>query len=807
MKIKLLLLLLLISSVTRAQKFVDYENPKEYQIGNITISGVKYLNHSALIQLSGIVPGQKIKIPGDEITRAIEKLWKQGLFSDVKISIVKIDGDVIVLDIYLQERPKLAKVFYKGIRKTEEDDLNDKINLVPGTKVTEHVIMKTSNIIKDYFAEKGFYNADVRIVAIDDSLLQNVVNLNINVDKQNKVKINEIIIEGNSHFPEKKIKRYLKETKIKRWYGLFKPSKYIAEKFTEDKKLLIDKYNENGYRDARILADSIYPFSDGLLNIYIKIEEGKQYYFRNITWVGNTKYATTQLNKSLDIKKGDLYDQNRLDKRLSSDQDATGNLYLDDGYLFFRSIPREVQIVNDSVDIEIMIYEGPQANIDRVIINGNTRTNEHVARREVYTLPGELFSKSDIIRSVRELAQLGNFDPEKLMPVPTPNYEEGTVNIEYPVVEKSNDMFELSGGWGANMFVGRLGLRFNNFSTRNLFDKKSWQPLPTGDGQQLSISFQSNGKYYQYYNLSFVEPWLGGKKPNSLTVSLYHNLMGYGTSKMKVYGAAVGLGKRLQWPDNYFSLYNEINYQNYQMTNYTRFEGFDPNGVANNINFKTVFSRNSVDNPIYSRRGSSFTLTMQLTPPYSTLAKKDVSQIADSLRWKWVEYHKWTFKSTTFNPIVGDLVFHTKVEFGIVGFYNKILGYPPFEGFSLGGDGMGYYTFGKDIVGLRGYENETLTPSEGGNVYSKYTMEVRYPLTLSESAQIYALTFVEAGNAWNRLDQFNPFKMYRSAGIGARVFLPMLGMLGIDWGYGFDPLPGQSEVSGGQFHFLLGQQF
>lgn len=808
MKGKLLILLLFISCNLFAQTTVNYDDPKEYILGGVSISGIKFLNHNALIQLSGLSIGQKIKIPGEDVTHAIEKLWRQGLFSDVKIRIVKIEGKNVFLDIYLQERPKLSKVYFKGIRKSEKDDLRDKTSLIAGTKVTKHVIMKAKNVIKNYYAEKGFYNTDVIIIQKADTLLQNVVNLHINIDKREKVKIKEIIIEGNTAFSDKKVKRYLKETKIKRWYGLFKPSKYIEDKFKEDKKNLITKYNKFGYRNARILDDSVYLVDNNtMLNLYLKVHEGKQFYFRNITWVGNTKYSTRLLSKALDINKGDLYDQNKLDERLTTAQDAVSNIYLDDGYLFFRAIPKEVLIENDSIDIEIMIVEGPQATIDRVIISGNTRTNDHVIRRETrYTPPGQLFSKSGIIRVVRELAQLGNFDAEKLAPNPVPDPMAGTVNIQYPVIERSSDMFELSGGWGANMFVGRVGLKFNNFSTKNIFDKQAWQPLPVGDGQQLSISIQSNGKYYQYYNVSFVEPWLGGKKPNSLSLSLYMNKgrTYYSVGEYKVYGASLGLGRRLKWPDDYFQLYNEFSYQYYQ--NYA--------GIlagTNNITFKTVFSRNSVDYPIYPRRGSNYSITMQLTPPYSAI-NDNILEDLEKNKYRWMEYHKWLFKAQNFYPIYKDFVLHTKIEYGFVGYYNREIGYPPLEGFSVGGDGMGYYTFGKDIIGLRGYENGTLTPKDAngqdnGNLYSKYTFELRYPLTLSESAQIYAMTFIEAGNAWSNLEQFNPFKMYRSAGIGVRVFLPMLGMLGIDWGYGFDPLSGSSTPSGGQFHFTMGQQF
>jgi len=511
MKSKLLLLLLVIL-VTAKNSFsqfeVNYDSPKEYTIGGITVSGIKYLNKQALIQISGLKVGQKIRVPGDEITRSIEKLWKQGLFSDVSIGITDITvDDKIFLDIKLEERPKINKVLYKGVRSGEKEDLNDKIKVIPGTKVTEHVLTKTKNIITEQ----------------PDTMMQNVENLIINVDKGHKVKIQSISCEGNEQIPDKKVRKYLKQTKQKRWYGMFKPSKFIRKKFEEDKQTLIKKFNSHGFRDAEILGDSVYRIDDRLVGVNIKVYEGKKYYFRNIKWVGNEKYSTDMLQRRLDIKKGDLYDQNRLDERINTDKDAVSNIYMDDGYLFFHAIPKEVSVVNDSVDVEIMVFEGPQAYINEIIITGNTITNDHVPRRELYTLPGELFSKSDVIGSVRELAQLGNFEPEKLLPNPVPDYNNSTVDIEYPLVEKRNDMFEISAGWGGGYFVGKMGVTFNNFSTKNFFDKSSWRPLPQGDGQKLSLSVQTNGKYYQTYAISFSEPWLGGKRRNSFSVSMYYS--------------------------------------------------------------------------------------------------------------------------------------------------------------------------------------------------------------------------------------------------------------------------------------------
>ncbi|MBQ3655372.1 MAG: outer membrane protein assembly factor BamA [Bacteroidales bacterium] len=820
MKSKLLLLLLVIL-VTAKNSFsqieVNYDSPKEYTIGGITVSGIKYLNKQALIQISGLKVGQKIRVPGDEITRSIEKLWKQGLFSDVSIGITDISvDDKIFLDIKLEERPKINKVLYKGVRSGEKEDLNDKIKVVPGTKVTEHVLTKTKNIITEHYYDKGFYNVEVRITEQPDTMMQNVENLVINVDKGHKVKIKSISCEGNEQITDQKVRKYLKQTKQKRWYGMFKPSKFIRKKFEEDKETLIKKFNSHGFRDAEILGDSVYKIDDRLVGVNIKVYEGKKYYFRNIKWVGNEKYSTDMLQRRLDIKKGDLYDQNRLDERINTDKDAVSNIYMDDGYLFFHAIPKEVSVVNDSVDVEIMVFEGPQAYINDIIITGNTITNDHVPRRELYTLPGELFSKSDVIGSVRELAQLGNFEPEKLLPNPVPDYNNATVDIEYPLVEKRNDMFEISAGWGGGYFVGKMGVTFNNFSTKNFFDKSSWRPLPQGDGQKLSLSVQTNGRYYQTYAISFSEPWLGGKRRNSFSVSMYYsnidmrnaNSRSYYYStynyRMQVWGASVGLGRRLSWPDNYFQLYGELFFKRYKLIDYPYdlFEGFS-NGNANETGIKIVFSRNNIDAPIYSRRGSSFAFTFELTPPYSLLKEKNYAEISSSDKWKWVEYHKYGFEANNFTQLVGDLVLHTKIQYGFSCYYNKDMGYSPFQGYTMGGDGMNTYRYGKDVIGMRGYEEEMI--SSNGNAYAKYSLELRYPAILSESATIYGIGFIEGGNCWKNIYEFKPFDMYRTAGAGVRVFLPMLGMLGLDWGWGFDAPAAQDSKS--VLQFTMGQNF
>jgi outer membrane protein insertion porin family len=809
--------LLLITS--NAQINIDYENPQEYEIAGIQTRGIRYLDNTSLIQVSGLSVGQTILIPGDAITDALKKLWDQKMFSDVEINALKVENNKIWLEIYLEERPRLSEVKFYGIKNADEEELTEKLELIKGRQITENTLVVSKNIIEDYYAEKGYSKTKVRIFKKQDTTYQNAVILNIYVDKLKKTRIENLVIDGNTVISNRKLKWFkIKDTKEKRWYGLIKPSKYIVDKYEDDKKKIIAEYNKKGYRDAKIIEDSVYPANNQNVNIYIKIEEGKQYFFRDIKWIGNTKYETSDLNKKLQIKKGDVYNREKLDNRLTIDQDAVGNLYMDNGYLFFNINTVERKIENDSVDIELRIYEGPIARINEIIIKGNDRTNDNVIRRELYTVPGELFSKNDIIRSIRELANLGHFDPERIVPTPLPNAAEGTVDIEYSLVERGNDRVEISGGWGAGMLVGRLGLSFNNFSIQNIFDKKAWRPLPTGDGQKFSINAQTNGTAYQYYSITFQEPWLGGKKPNSLSVSLYYNRQTNRTyynpnpstlMTADVAGISLGLGRRLKWPDNYFTIYNSLGYQYYTLNDwqYRSYIRDVTNGTYNSINFNTVFGRNSVDNPLYSRRGSEFSLGIELTPPLSLMNNKNYASMDTQDKYKWLEYHKWNFTARWFTPIWDDLVFHTRTEFGILGFYNKAIGYSPIGGFSLGGSGMAYYSYGVDIIGLRGYSDGDLTPAAGGNIYTKYTMELRYPVVLSETATIFALAFAEAGNAWSNTKTFNPFTVKKSAGIGVRIFLPMLGQLGFDWGYGFDSQNNETGPHKGEFHFTMGQQF
>ena len=880
-KIKLFIILLLISVKVFSQEAksdstnfsIYYSSPKEYVIAGIEVQGIRYLDTQVLLQISGLSIGDKIMVPGDAITNSIKKLWNHGLFSDVKITADKISGDNIWLRINLQERPRLAEVNFNGVSKSEKDDITKKVLLLKGSQVTDNQVNTAKKAIKNIFLEKGFLNTEVNIIQRDDTTQTNSVILDINVNKKEKVKIGEIVFHGNKNLKSGMLEGSMKKTKAKKLRNFFSSKKFLSEKYTEDKLNLVKKYNEKGYRDATILKDSITKLEGNKVRLDIWVDEGDKYYFRNIKWVGNTVYPSEYLKTVLGIKKGDVFDQKLLDKRTKDDEDAVSSVYLDHGYLFFNLSPIETKIESDSIDFEMRLYEGRQATIDKIMITGNTKTNEHVARREIRTLPGDLFDKSAIIRTVRELSQLGHFDPENINPDVRPHPENGTVDINYQLVEKANDQIELSGGWGANMFVGTVGLKFSNFSVRNIFNKEAWRPLPTGDGQSLSLKAQTSGAFYKSYSVSFTEPWFGGRKPNSFTVSLSYSKVNYsannslsstsspygtsdvGSSMYSPYGSsyspygygygyntvdpgstyvyssaagtadqiqittafAIGYGYRLNWPDDYFTLYHELSFQHYDLQNMAGYYYFlntgtgNGNGGFNNFSFKTAFGRNSTDNPLYTRHGSNFLLSLQLTPPYSLLNGVDYSNpaLSNEERYKWIEYHKWMFKGDWYSPLEKSekLVLHTKFEYGFLGYYNKYR-QSPFEGFRLGGSGMsGYNLYGSDIVALRGYKDYSLSTGYGSNLYNKLSMELRYPVMLKPSSTIYVLGFLEAGNAWNNFSDYNPFQLHRSAGAGVRIFLPMFGLMGIDWGYGFDPVAGQSDAAGSQFHFVIGQQF
>ncbi|OFX76811.1 MAG: outer membrane protein assembly factor BamA [Bacteroidetes bacterium GWE2_39_28] len=802
----------------------DYNRPQNYIVGGIKVSGIKYATENQVIGQTGLSVGDTIQIPSDEISSIIKRLYAQRLFSEVAMYIDSVSRDTVFLNLYLQERPRIIRWDFEGVRTGERTDLNERLKLRRGGELSDYVISSSSEIIRRFYVEKGFLQTEVNVKHEADSMVMNGVRVTFVVDRKSRVKIKKINFSGNENVKGSKLASAMKKTKDMRILNFFSSKKFNEKEYENDKKLLIQKYSERGYRDAKIVRDSIYYIEDGRLAIDFEIDEGNKYYFRDITWTGNSMYSAEQLNSILRIGKGDIYDVVSMEKRLfDAEEGNVTKLYRDRGYLFFRVMPVEKAIVGDSVDVEMRMFEGKPAIFNRIVINGNNVTNEKVARRELYTRPGYLFSQTALERSVRELATMGHFDPEKLSSASgtsvIPNEVTNTVDVTYNVEEKSNSQVELAGGWGGNTFVGTLGLSFNNFSLSKVFDKKAWRPVPLGDGQQLSIRFQTNGTYYTALSTSFAEPWLFGNKPTSLNISLYYTRQTNSyyfyqntDQSMEVYGMAAGIGTRLKWPDDRFVLYNELSAQSYKLKDWQYYFIFS-DGLSNNISWKIRLQRNSTDQPIYPRSGSDFMLGLQLTPPYSLFrpADTDYKSMTDAQRYKWIEYHKWTFKGTTYNRIAGDLVLMSRAFFGYLGYYSRNLGYSPFEGFIVGGDGMsGYNTYGSETIGLRGYPNSSLTPrinnSYSGNVYDKFTVELRYPLVLQAQSTIYALLFLEGGNSWSDIRDFNPFQIKRSAGFGVRVLLPIVGMLGIDWGYGFDPIEDKAR-SGSNFHFVIGQQF
>ena len=813
-----------VESIGSDDQQINFAQPKEYELGGITVSGIRYLDEGVLITLTGLNIGERFKIPGDKIATAIENLWKQGLLSDIKVTATKINGDRIFLNFELSERPRLSKFAFSGISKNEADKLRDKLQLVKGKVITENLIQITKNQVKDYYVEKGFLFVETTITTEKDTIGgPNQELMRISVSNKKRVKINKVTFHGNTQFESKKLRRKMKGSKEKGWYKIFSSSKFSEEAFEKDKEKVVATYASKGFRDVSISKDSVYKFSDRTVNIDVWIDEGPKYYFRNITWIGNTKYPTSQLDQMLGIKKGDIFSQSKLDEGLFISQSSRdiSSLYMDDGYLFFQVTPVEILVENDSIDIEMRIYEGKQATVNRVTVKGNSKTNDKVIMREIRTKPGQLFNRSDIIRTQQVLAQLGYFDQEKLNVTPRPNAADGTVDIEYIVEERPSDQLELSGGWGGGAgVVGTLGISFNNFSAKNIAKKGTWSPLPTGDGQKLSIRFQSNGRFFQSYNASFTEPWLGGKKPNSLSVSVFHSIQTDGLPKgnddrsvLKISGASIGLGKRLKWPDDVFQSYNELTFQRYSLDNWAGTFLFS-DGYSNNLNFEQTFSRNSVDGFIWIRSGSQLSFTLQLTPPFSLLDKgSDYATASAKEKYKWIEYHKWKFSGSWYKSLGTKFVLFSRTQIGILGFYNSDIGQSPFERFYLGGDGLsGFALDGREIIALRGYNNNTVTPringsTVGGTAYNKNTFELRFPVSLNPSATIYTLAFLEAGNNWLGTRNFNPLNLKRSAGVGVRIFLPMFGLLGLDWGYGFDEIEGNPGVNKGQFHFTIGQQF
>ncbi|CAN5430864.1 POTRA domain-containing protein [soil metagenome] len=864
---------------------LNYANPSEYFIAGIDITGLNVLDKNAMISLTGLKVGDKIKIPGDQIATAIRKMWKHGLVGDVSISVERIEGENAYLMITLAERPRLTDFYFTGISKSRQSSLKDDMKLIKGKIVNDAVIRNSELTVKKYFAKKGFLNTEVKITQEQDTLNRGGVRLRIGVDLKTKVRINEIVFEGNEMVGAGTLKKKLKKTheharlsihraifgavistppktykaaldssrKVsKKDFALFinrniklnvfSSSKFIRADFDEDKIKLIDYYNTQGYRDAEIISDTIVKHNGNSIDILFKISEGRKYYFRNIFWTGNYIHTAATLNKILDINKGDVYNKEQLDRRTTFNPkggaDISG-LYMDDGYLFFRVTPVEVAIVGDSIDIEMRIFEGEQATIDKVIISGNERTSDHVIRRELSTVPGRKFRRSDIIRTQQMLGSMGYFNPQKIEQDIRPNPANGTVDIEWKVEEQSNDQVQLSGGWGGYYgFVGTVGLTFNNFSARNIKHPERWKPLPTGDGQKLALQAQANGKSFQSYSLSFTEPWLGGSRPNSFTVSLSHSISRRPNSRyeftddfsLKQSGITVSLGRRLEWPDNYFTLTNSISFLVYNYKNYLYGSTALPTvGQTNALTLNTTIARNSIDSPMFPTQGSSISLSLAMTPPYSWFRNNDYAKDVNE-RFKWLELYKVMFDSKFYIKLLGSskptgrsLVMEARAHMGFIGQYSRSLPQGPFERFFMGGAGLagGFnsYVLGQEIVGLRGYGDNLVTPPlyaarnsqqsqtiEGGIVYDKFVMELRYPVTTSQTATIYTMIFGEAGNNWDNYYEFNPFKSYRSAGVGARIFMPAFGLIGLNWAYGFDKLPNSNAISGAQFHFTIGQQ-
>ena len=723
----------------------------------------------------------------------------------------------------MEELPKLSRFYFTGTSKSQQDDLREQLSLKRGKIVTENLVKTSEYRIKKYYKEKGFLNATVKISTEIDTLMNNAVLMGIRVKQGKKVKVGEITLHGNDNMDAAKLQRSMKKTRKKNW-NVFKSAKFLEVEYKADKLKLINKYNEQGYRNARILRDTVYQTSPEYVHIELWIEEGRQFYFRDIEFLGNSKYSTETLRRFLQIQTGDIYNSSYLSERVmgSPAGDDIHSLYLDNGYLFSNVMPVEKSIDGDSIDIEIRITEGRQATVNKITVSGNDRTNDHVIYRELRTRPGDLFSRSDIQRTMRELSQLGYFDPQQLDVRPTPNAETGTVDIEYVVAEQSTSQLELQGGWGGGRLVGTLGLNFNNFSAKNILDLDSWTPLPAGDGQTISLRAQSNGAFFQSYNFSFTEPWLGGRKPNSLTVSVYHNIQSNGVDKgnpnrqqLNITGINVGLGKRVKWPDDYFSLYQAIEFRKFDMRNYnTGFLNYN-NGISNNINYKFVLTRNNTDQPIFPTRGANITFTAELTPPFSLIQDKDYENILPADKYRLLEYHKWKLNMDWFASIANseNFVFRAHGEFGFLGDYNDAIGIPPFERFFLGGDGLQNFALdGRDIIGLRGYPNTSITPGyplnpTGGTVYNKFSLELRYQITSNPSARIFILGFFEGGTNQDDITKYEPFTLKRSAGGGVRVFMPMFGLLGFDVGYGFDPVNNGIYPSGWQTHFIIGQQF
>lgn len=833
--------------------------PKTYEIADIQVKGADNYEDYIVIGYTGLKVGDLITIPSAEITDASKRLWRQGLFSKVQIAVDKVVGNKAYLTLNLRQQPRISEINYHGVKKGEKQDLEEALQLMKGNQITQNIVNRAESIIKKYYSNKGFGNAVVKINLTDDLSHPNEVIVDININKNDKVKVHKIYIDGNNVLSDRQLQRVMKKTNEKgKLINLFRQKKFVETDYEDDLNRIIQKYNEKGYRDAVILSDSVVPYDEKTVDVYINIDEGKRYFVNDVTWVGNTVYPTENLAALLGIEKGDVYNQTLLKKRTTDDDDAIASAYMDNGYLFFDIVPVEKNVRGDSIDLEMRIVEGPQARINNVIINGNDRLYEKVIRRELRVKPGELFSKSDLMRSAREIAQTGHFNPENMDIRPEPNQENGTVDILFNLESKSNDQFEFSMGWGQTGIIGKVAIKFTNFSIKNLFYPNSYKGLvPQGDGQQLTISAQTNARYYQAYSISFLDPWFGGKRPNSLSVSAWYsrqtgvnssyynrNYMnnylysysglyntGYGYDNnysyenaydpnkfLQMIGVSVGFGKRLNWPDDYFTFQAELGYSWYYLKNW-EYLYYMQNGTSNALTIGLTLARNSIDNPLYTRSGSNFSLNLQMTPPVSLFGNKDWKKLSEENTtaakkelYRWIEYWKLRFKARTYTPINDveskyTLVLMTRADIGLLGSYNKYLK-SPFETFYVGGDGMsGSYTYAQETIALRGYGNGQLTPYQlgGGYAYTRFGMELHFPFMLQPTTTIYGLTFIEGGNAWTSVKNFSPFELKRSAGVGVRIYLPMIGMMGIDWAYGFDKVYGTK--GGSHFHFILGQEF
>ncbi|RAJ28636.1 outer membrane protein assembly factor BamA [Pedobacter cryoconitis] len=808
---------------------MDYFQPKEYTIGGTTLSGAKFIDKEVIITLSKLIKGEKILLPGEATSNAIKTLWAQGLFDDIELDITKMVLDTVYFDIKVVERPRLSSFELNGLSKSQKTDITEKLNSKSGkTIINENTYNSTTGIINKYLSEKGYFFTKVDYKTKPDPNMENGVVLQVFVDKGNKVKVHEINFTGNKDFKASTLRKYLKKTKQQAFYKVFGSGKFSKDKYKEDKEKLIAKMQEKGYRDAVIIKDTTYLYNKKSVGVKIDLYEGPKYYVGNITWSGNAKYATKDLSKVLGIEKGEVFSEEKLNTKLhgnGAESDDVSSIYLNDGYLTFNVEPVQTKIYNDTVDLEVRIYEGPQYTNNRITVKGNTITNDRVVLRAVRTRPGDKFSKDLLVRTVRDLGQLGNFDESKTVPTPKPNPSDGTVDIEYAVEEKPSDQVELSGGFGGGRIIGTIGLTFNNFSLRNILNPKAYKPLPKGDGQKLSLRGQTNGKYYQSYSFSFSEPWLGGKKPVSFGLSAFTSLssngvdVGQNAQRIRLNGVTVSLGRVLKWPDNYFQISHAINMQQYVLNNYPGY--LFSTGTSYNFNLTQEISRDSRNSPIFPTEGSYFKFTIQATPPYSLLNHTNYATASDKQRYKFTEYHKWKFEGQWFQRVMGKMVLKGQAQFGFLGSYNNAVGQSPFERFKLGGDGMQGFDFlqGSEIITMRGYANSAVTPAtattagqiqtatnSGSPIYTKYVMELRYPVIASQQATAYLVGFAEGGNTWNSFSEFNPFNVRRSAGIGARIFLPIFGMLGIDYGFPFDNIPGQANGGKQNFTFSIAQQ-